>query len=65
MGKIRRSKLDLFKSLTEDQCYEIESGGFWFSIMQFEGVQSVKQVLTWWSSTFATWRLAFRRRPTA
>jgi hypothetical protein len=45
--KIRRSQLDPFKSLTEDQRYETDDGGFCsarFSIMQFEGVQSAKQV---------------------
>ncbi|KAL3660369.1 hypothetical protein V7S43_014522 [Phytophthora oleae] len=45
--RIRRSELDPFRSLTEDQRYETDSGGFSsarFSIMQFEGVQSVKQV---------------------
>eukprot|EP00644_Phytophthora_capsici_P014737 jgi/Phyca11/510026/fgenesh2_kg.PHYCAscaffold_53_\ len=45
--KIRRSDLDPFKALTEDQRFETDTGGFSsarFSIMQFEGVQSVKQV---------------------
>ncbi|KAG7377504.1 formate dehydrogenase (NAD+) [Phytophthora pseudosyringae] len=45
--KIRRSELDPFKALAEDQRYETDSGGFCsarFSIMQFEGVESVRQV---------------------
>ncbi|GMF22576.1 unnamed protein product [Phytophthora lilii] len=45
--KIRRAQLDPCKALAEDQRYETDDGGICsarFSIMQFEGVQSVKQV---------------------
>ncbi|RLN86661.1 hypothetical protein BBJ28_00001762 [Nothophytophthora sp. Chile5] len=45
--QLRRSNLDPCKALIEDQRYEMENGNFCstrFTIMQFEGVRSVKQV---------------------
>ncbi|KUF94355.1 hypothetical protein AM588_10007446 [Phytophthora nicotianae] len=45
--EIRRSELDPLKDLTEDRRYETDSRAFCsvrFSIIQFEGIESVKQI---------------------